>query len=72
MLNTNYTSEILAAQKFINEHKDDIALKELLVRARSRNLIHSDRWSMIYDFITEYYPNEPSIIITGLTYSCET
>ena len=62
---------MVAAQKFINEHKDDIALNNLLARARDRNIMHSDRWSMIYDYMAKNYPEVTGFIITGLTYNCE-
>ena len=71
MLNNNYLPEIIMAQNFLNEHKDDLGLRELMWRAQVRDLSHSYRWSMIYDYITKHFPNEPSKLITGLTYYCE-
>ena len=71
MLNSNYTTEIMMAQKFIEEHKDDTSFKKMYKSAQNRYLRHSDRWALIYEFMLRHYPEVSSKVITGLTYSAE-
>ena len=36
-----------------------------------KDLMHSDRWSLCYDFLKENYPEATGTIVTGLTYWLE-
>ena len=67
----NYMSEITAAHNFILDHPNDIKLSNFIMYvSRTPNLIHSDRWSLVYDFMKENYPNNMDLV-TGMTYWLE-
>lgn len=71
----NYQEEIQIAIKWIEAHKDDRCYKKVLNKVRSlkeHNLtLHSDFWSLAFDFIKENYPQTDSKVITGLSYIWE-
>ena len=71
MLNTNYAPEIASAHKFVMEHSADTDLYNFLHEMRSPFLTHSERWSKIYDWMQEHYPEVTGTIITGLAYFLE-
>jgi len=73
MRNTNYAPEIATANQFIIDHNYDAKLIGFL-RDRQENLhkeTHSDRWSLIFDFMSENYPGATGSLITGLSYYVE-
>ena len=70
MLNTNYTPEIIMAQKFIKQHSNDIEFVHFLDKIDAP-MRHSDRWSFIYDWLTEHYGSADGKIVTGLAYMVE-
>ena len=50
----------------------DIKLQNFLHDMRFRkDLMHSDRWSLCYDFLKENYPEATGTIVTGLAYLLE-
>lgn len=69
--NPLYQNEIATAHKFVIDHNYDSNLLRFLENMKDESLMHSDRWSMIYDFMKEYYPDQPGSIITGLAYLVE-
>lgn len=70
--NVLYTNEITTAHQFILAHDTDADLQCFLHDMREKNyLMHSDRWSMCYDFLQEHYPEATGAIVTGLTYWLE-
>lgn len=70
--NTLYANEIATANQFILEHDNDYNLICFLKSMKDPDLIHSDRWSLIYDYISEHYPAAAAgSIVTGLAYWCE-
>lgn len=71
MKNPNYINEITTANNFILNHCTDNELMELLHEAEKQKYRHSDRWSMIYDFCAEHYPEATGSLITGLAYWVE-
>lgn len=71
MLNTNYTREIIMGQNWIVDHNNDPDMIAMLFKARDRQWTHAERWSIVYDFMTEHYPEVTGTIITGITYSLE-
>lgn len=71
MLNTNYAPEIATANQFVIDHKYDTKLMGILREASSSQYSHSERWSMIYDYIEEHYPGATRSVVTGLAYRCE-
>jgi hypothetical protein len=71
MMNTNYAPEIATANQFVIDHKYDIKLQAMLREAAYSKYSHSERWSMIYDYIVENYPGATGTVVTGLAYWCE-
>lgn len=67
----NYASEIAAADNFIKNNRFDIKLSGFL-RSLEGNvkLMHSDRWSLVYDFMQSNYPDKMDLV-TGITYWLE-
>lgn len=66
-----YEEDMSRAQDFIVAHNDDIDFMTFLYEIRKSDLIHSDRWSMCYDWLNEHYPEATGSIVTGLTYLTE-
>lgn len=70
--NPLYANEIATAFQFVLEHNDDVEFMAFLADIRNReDLIHSDRWSLIYDYLDEHYPQATGAIVTGLSYYVE-
>lgn len=70
----DYQEEIQTAIKWIEAHKDDRNYKKVLNKVKSLkeyNSLHSDYWSLAFDFIKKYYPQTDSKVITGLSYIWE-
>lgn len=73
MMNSNYAPEIASAAKFLCDHAYDEDLTAFIynILENEDSLTHSDRWSTIYDWMQEHYPEATGSLITGLTYYCE-
>ena len=73
MKNINYKNEIASAAKFIHDHNYDGDLRTFLYEMMNNTdgWSHSDRWSAIYDWMHEHYPEATGSLITGLTYYTE-
>ena len=73
MLNTNFAPEIATANKFIQEHNYDGELNSFLhsMMIEGAYLMHSDRWSKVYDWMHDHYPEATGSLITGITYWLE-
>lgn len=73
MMNSNYKNEIASAAKFLCDHSYDGELRTFIyeMMENENNLSHSDRWSMIYDWMQEHYPEVTGSLITGLVYYME-
>lgn len=75
MMNTNYAPEIASAHQWIINHNNDIDLQWFLSQLRETvndpNYKHSDRWSFVYDWMQEHYPEISGNIITGIVYYVE-
>lgn len=69
--NPLYANEMATAHQFIVEHNSDIDFIGFLEKMKDPNLMHSDRWSLIYDYMAEHYPSETGSLITGLAYYIE-
>ena len=70
--NPLYANEVATAYQFVLEHNTDTKLQNFLHDMRFRkNLMHSDRWSLCYNFLQENYPEATGTIVTGLTYLLE-
>lgn len=69
--NPLYTNEIATAHQFVLEHNFDGDLMSFLERMKSPHLMHSERWSEIYDYLSENYPESTGSLVTGLSYWCE-
>ena len=67
--NPLYANEISIAYQFVLEHNTDTKLQNFFFFLRFRkDLMHSDRWSLCYNFLKENYPEATGTIVTGLTY----
>lgn len=67
----NFENEIAAANLFILDHKVEAKLSNFIKDMQDMPwLPHSDRWSRVYDFINENYP-EYTHLVTGFTYWLE-
>lgn len=73
MKNTNYAPEIYSANEFILSHSYDGDLRTFICKMQheTNGWSHSDRWSAIYDWMQEHYPEVTGSLITGLTYYVE-
>lgn len=73
MKNTNYAPEMYRANEFILNHSYDGDLRAFLYEMtyNTEGWSHSDRWSVIYDWMQEHYPEATGSLITGLTYYVE-
>ena len=70
--NPLYANEIATAYQFVIAHNTDIKLQNFLYDMRFRkDLMHSDRWSLCYNFLKENYPAATGSIVTGLAYYLE-
>ena len=70
--NPLYANEVATAHQFIIDHNTDVELQCFLHDMRFRkDLMHSDRWSMCYDFLKKHYPEATGTIVTGLSYWLE-
>ena len=65
-----FEEEVKLAQKFLEKHKDDKDLIQFLAAVRASNDIHSQKWSMVFDYMYEHYKKEcmETSITTGLSY----
>ena len=67
-----YNEEKLEAKNFLAIYKFHPVVEQVLKEASNPSLIHSDRWSIIYDMIDEAFPEyKNSKVVTGLTYLVE-
>lgn len=69
----DYSTEKILAHEFIISHNADINFMNFIAERRT-NLwreSHSDRWSLIYDYMKEHYPSATGTLITGLAYYLE-
>ena len=70
--NPLYANEVATAYQFILEHNTDTKLQNFLHDMRFRkDLMHSKRWSLCYNFLKENYPETTGTIVTGLAYYLE-
>lgn len=65
-----YKEEIEYAQRFLNKHKDDTELRNFLKMVKASKEIHSQKWSMVFDYMYDHYKDEcmHTSITTGLSY----
>ena len=73
MMNSNYAPEIASAYKFLIDHNYDGDLRHFIVQMQTNSDLysHSERWSIIYDWMQEHYPEATGSLITGFTCYCE-
>ena len=73
MKNSNYKNEMTMAHQFIINNGHNGELRSFIhdVMYNTDGMTHSDRWSMIYDWMQEHYPEATGSLITGLCYYCE-
>ena len=65
-----YEKEMEAAKKFIADHKVDITFMNYYEKIKDSSLMHSEKWSLMYDFMASHYPEERTVV-TGLVYLME-
>lgn len=67
-----YTEEKNAAREFLAEYGDDMLVINTLEEIHNGYYMHSDRWSIVYDMISDNYPSYiRSGVVTGLVYLVE-
>lgn len=71
MKNTNFAPEIASANRFVIEHNNDIDFMTFLRKMEEANISHSTRWSEVYDYMYEHYPEATGSLVTGLVYWIE-
>jgi hypothetical protein len=71
MKNINYLNEMASANLFVLNHNTDADLMSFLWKMEDPTISHSERWSQIYDYMSEHYPEVTGSIITGLSYWVE-
>lgn len=71
MKDYSYSTEKIIAREFIISHNADEQLMDMLNDVRSMKYTHSEKWSIIYDFMKEHYPSATGTLITGMTYYVE-
>lgn len=73
MKNTNFAPEMYRANNFIIENNNDADLRTFIhkMQYETDGWSHNDRWSAIYDWMKEHYPEATGSLITGLTYYVE-
>lgn len=69
--NKLYINEVATAYKFLIDNKDDLKLQNFIKDMQNKKMMHSDRWSICYDFLKENYPDIDGSIVTGLAYYLE-
>lgn len=69
--NILYANEIASANKFVIEHSSDYDFRIFMEKMKNPSLSHSARWSCIFDYFKEHYPEASGSIITGLAYYLE-
>jgi hypothetical protein len=67
-MNCYYAEEIKLAKEFLLTHRYDTVLNALMREAKNPKYLHSDRWAMLFNYVTEEYPGATGEIITGLAY----
>lgn len=68
---SGYETEMNAARDFIEKHKTDVTFMSYYEKIKDSSLMHSERWSLIYDFMAIHYPETRGAIVTGLVYLME-
>ena len=65
-----YKEEIEYAQRFLNKHNDGTELRDFLKMVKASKEIHSQKWSMVFDYMYDHYKDEcmHTSITTGLSY----
>lgn len=59
-----YQDDIETAEIFIANHSADFELQKFLCNMKNRkDLLHSDRWSCCYDWLSEHYPAEAGTVV---------
>ena len=61
----------IEVKEFLDKHRYNIELMSFIANLRNRVMMHSDRWSMVYDFLQEFDPEATGTIVTSLTYWIE-
>lgn len=67
----DYSVEKIMAHEFMISHSADQQFMDMLNDVQSLKYTHSDRWSIIYDYMKEHYPSATGSLITGLAYYVE-
>lgn len=66
-----YENEIDLAAEFRLDHLWDKNFIRFFTNIASSSLMHSERWSLIFDYMKRNYPDVDSKVITGLVYLSE-
>ena len=69
-----YKEDIDEALNFLDKEKQNLNLRFFIIKMKNdyASASHAQRWSLVYDFISEKYPQyKMGGIITGLSYALE-
>jgi hypothetical protein len=67
-----YNEEKEEARKFLEKHKNYGIVQNTLATIKNKNLLHNDRWSIVYDMIDEAFPQYiRTKVVTGIVYLVE-
>lgn len=66
-----YDEEIQLAKKFYLDNIGDNNLRTFFNNIKNSSLMHSEKWSLIFDYIKRNYPYVDGKVITGLVYLAE-
>ena len=70
----DYSTEVALAYTFLNIHNNDTKLRGLINQLKfTPGMLHSDKWSIIYDYLYDHYINDINVdgLVTGLSYIAE-
>lgn len=67
-----YSQEKLEALDFLSKFKYYPVVENVIDEIRSKQYMHSDRWSIVYDMIDAAFPEYKNTgVVTGLVYLVE-
>ena len=67
-----YNEEKEEAREFLEKYENYGIVQNTLATIKDKNLLHSDRWSIVYDMIDEAFPQYiRTKVVTGIVYHVE-
>ena len=67
-----YNEEKEEAREFLEKYENYGIVQNTLTTIKNKNLLHSDRWSIVYGMIDEAFPQYiRTKVVTGIVYLVE-